>query len=342
MPSAALTGTVLAVIGGIIHGSFALPMKRIEKRWAWENIWLVYSVVGLICLPILLAVATVPSLGDVYAGASGALLLQIALYGAGWGIGSTLFGLGISRIGMALGFAIILGMTSCLGSLIPMLALHPEELNTPKGHALLLGLAIVLAGIILCARAGALRDRDHAKSASPGTHAAGAFLAGLIICLFSGVLSPMLNFGFVFGAPLQAAAAQHGAAAGMEANVIWVPGLGGGFLINAGYSVYRLFKNRTWGNFTAPGTPLWFWIGSALMGLLWFGGLSIYGMGAAILGARGGVLAWPVFMSTVILTANVSGWLSGEWKGAKRSSLALSWAGLALLIVAIVVVARGA
>jgi hypothetical protein len=65
-------------------------------------------------------------------------------------------------------------------------------------------------------------------------------------------------------------------------------------------------------------------------------------MGAAILGPLGGVIAWPVFMCTVILTANVNGWLSGEWKGAKKSSMELSWAGLALLIVAIIVVARGA
>ena len=340
MASAALTGTLLAVIGGLIHGSFATPMKGIEKRWAWENIWLVYSVVALILLPPLLAFSTVPALGDVYSGASGWLLVQIAIYGAGWGIGSTLFGLGISRIGMALGFAVILGMTSCLGSLIPMLALHPEDINTPKGHVLLIGLAIVLAGIILCARAGALRDRDHSAARAPG--AQGAFAAGFVICLLSGVLSPMLNFGFVFGAPVQTAAAQHGAAAGMEANVIWVPALAGGFVINAGYAIYRLFRNKTWGRYTAAGTTAWCWLGSALMGLLWFGGLSIYGMGAAILGPLGGVIAWPVFMSTVILTANVNGLLSGEWKGAKRSSVALSWAGLALLIVAIVVVARGA
>jgi|SRR5208337_2148256 len=42
-----------------------------------------------------------------------------------------------------------------------------------------------------------------------------------------------------------------------------------------------------------------------------------------------------LFMCTVILTANVNGWLSGEWKGAKSSSMALSWARLALLIVVV-------
>jgi L-rhamnose-H+ transport protein len=339
MVSGALTGTLLAIFGGVFHGSFALPMKGMQKHWAWENIWLVYSVVGLICLPLLLAFATVPSLADVYSGTSPSLLLLVAVCGAGWGIGSTLFGLGISRIGMALGFAIILGMTSCLGSLIPMLVLHPAELNTPNGHVLLCGLAVVVVGIVICARAGALRDRDR-EAASP-TGAKGVFAAGFLICIVSGVLSPMLNIGFSFGEPIQQAATAHGAVLGMDANSIWVPGLAGGFLINAGYSIYLLCKNKTWGLFTAKGTTLWHWIGSSLMGALWFGGLSIYGIGSAIMGPLGKVVAWPVFMSVVIVTANVNGLLSGEWKGAKTSSIAWAWGGIALLVLAIVVV-RGA
>lgn len=339
MVSGALAGTLLAVLGGIIHGSFALPMKGMQKHWAWENIWLVYSVVAMICLPPLLAFGTVPSLGVVYSGTPWAVLLLVAVFGAGWGMGSTLFGLGISMIGMALGFAIINGLTSCLGSLIPMLALHPSDLNTPKGHVLLTGLAVVLVGIIICARAGALRDRDR-EAASP-TGVKGAFAAGFLICIFSGILSPMLNIGFSFGEPIQEAATAHGAVLGMAANAIWVPALAGGFFINAGYAVYLLFKNKTWGLFTAQGTTAWHWFGCGLMGLLWFGGMSIYGIGTAIMGPLGKVVAWPVFMCVVIVTANINGLLSGEWKGAKASSVALAWCGIALLVLAIVVV-RGA
>jgi L-rhamnose-H+ transport protein len=339
MVSGALAGTLLAIVGGVFHGSFALPMKGMQKHWAWENIWLVYSVVGLICLPLLLAFATVPSLADVYSGTAPSLLLLITVCGAGWGIGSTLFGLGISRIGMALGFSIILGMTSCLGSLIPMLVLHPADLNTHNGHVLLCGLAVVVVGIVICARAGALRDRDHEAVSNSGVK--GAFAAGFLICIFSGILSPMLNIGFSFGEPIQKAAVAHGASMGMDANSIWVPGLAGGFLINAGYSIYLLCKNKTWGQFTSKGTTLWHWIGSSLLGALWFGGLSIYGIGSAIMGPLGKVIAWPVFMSVVIVTANVNGLLSGEWKGAKRSSVAVAWGGIALLVLAIIVV-RGA
>jgi L-rhamnose-H+ transport protein len=77
------------------------------------------------------------------------------------------------------------------------------------------------------------------------------------------------------------------------------------------------------------------------MGTLWFGGMSIYGIGTAMMGPLGKVVGWPVFMSVVIVTANVNGLLSGEWKGAKTSSIALAWGGIALLVLAIIVV-RGA
>ena len=75
-------GALMVVLGGAIHSSFALPMKRISK-WSWENIWLVYSVVGLIVFPILLALATVLSLGAVYAGGGGSTLAAVALFGFG-------------------------------------------------------------------------------------------------------------------------------------------------------------------------------------------------------------------------------------------------------------------
>jgi hypothetical protein len=63
-------------------------------------------------------------------------------------------------------------------------------------------------------------------------------------------------------------------------------------------------------------------------------------MGAASLGRLGPVAGWPVFMSTVIITANVLGFLSGEWRGARLSARVTEWAGIAFLVAAILVVSR--
>jgi L-rhamnose-H+ transport protein len=322
----------------LIHGSFALPMKHIEKRWKWENIWLIYSVAGLIIVPLLIAWLTVPGLGGVYAGASTQQLALVAAFGFGWGLGSTLFGLGISRVGMALGFAIILGITSSLGSLLPLVIQNPAELFTSRGLTLLGGLAIALCGIICCALAGGQREKDQNPGGVSGEKA--NFRSGLLICIASGILSPMLNFGFVFGRPIQDAAAAAGARPDLAANAIWVPALAGGFLANAGYALYLLMKNKSWCVYTAEGTPGWFWLGAAAMGLIWYGGMAIYGIGAAMMGPLGGVLGWPVFMSMVIITANIWGALTGEWKGAGPRARRLAWSGILLLVGAIVVISR--
>ena len=128
----------LVVLGGFLNGSFALPMKRLSA-WRWENTWLLYSVCGMVAVPWIFAVGTVPHCGEVYSQTSWPTLVQVALFGFGWGIGSTLFGLGISRVGMALGFAIILGITASLGSLLPLAVLHPDQLWTRQGYALMGG-----------------------------------------------------------------------------------------------------------------------------------------------------------------------------------------------------------
>jgi L-rhamnose-H+ transport protein len=330
-------GALLVVLGGAIHSSFALPMKRITN-WRWENTWLIYSIVGLIVFPTLLALATVPSLGAVYSSTTGTTLALVALFGFGWGLGSTLFGLGIARLGIALGFAIILGITSSLGSLLPVLTLHPEQLGTTQGAWLLGGLAIAVAGIICCAIAGSWRAADLGKAE---TAPKGSFASGMLLCLASGILSPMLNFAFVYGKPVQDAATLHGAGASLASNAIWAPALAAGFIPNAGYAIYLLFKNRTWSVYGGEKVSPLYWVGAAAMGLIWYGGISIYGMGAAIMGEMGAAIGWPAFMSTVIVVANILGALSGEWKGASARAIRMSWTGIAILVVAILVVSRG-
>ena len=125
-------GLGLALLGGFLQGSFALPMKRMSA-WRWENTWLVYSVAGMVVLPWLMALATVAHLGEVLHRARGTTIFEVALFGFGWGVGSTLFGLGISRVGMALTFAIVLGITASLGSLVPLVIVGSGLVFTPQG-----------------------------------------------------------------------------------------------------------------------------------------------------------------------------------------------------------------
>src|ERR1700751_3564805 len=175
-----VVGLLLVVLAGLLNGSFAAPMKRMAD-WRWENTWLIFAVLGLVVIPWAIAFVTVPQLGSVYTGAPSSALVKVLLFGILWGVGATLFGLGISRVGLALGFALILGITACFGSLLPMAILHPDQLTTKRGIALITGTLVMALGLILLSLAGQTRERE----AGTRENERSGFRMGLIICIFS-------------------------------------------------------------------------------------------------------------------------------------------------------------
>jgi L-rhamnose-H+ transport protein len=328
-------GLAVVVLAGILQGSFAAPMKRMSA-WRWENSWLLFALSGLIIFPWIINFATVPNVLGVYSGVSTSTLIKVVLFGLLWGAGATLFGLGISRVGLALGFALILGITASFGSLIPMAILHPEELFLKRGVALIVGTVIMVLGLVFLALAG--RTREHDLGGDSGARS--GFTGGLVICIFSGIFSSMMNFSFVFGDELRLHALKAGASNAMAANPIWALTVTGGFVSNFLYCVYLLNKNRTWVVFR-EGNPYAYWPLGILMGLLWFAGVVFYGTGAASMGSLGNIVGWPIFMTLDIIVGLFWGAMSGEWKGASRRALVYNWAGIGVLLVAIGVISAG-
>ena len=62
----------------------------------------------------------------------------------------------------------------------------------------------------------------------------------------------------------------------------------------------------------------------------------------ARLAEMGAILGWPLFMSVVIVTSNVWGFMTGEWKGVCRGPLAYMLGGIGFLILGFVTLALGA
>jgi L-rhamnose-H+ transport protein len=325
-------GIIGVLIGGILNGSFVAPMKKLHD-WKWENSWLVYSISGLLVIPWIAAAWTVPNLGDVLGGASRSAMWSVILFGFGWGIGSVLFGLGVARLGLAVGYGLILGLIAPIGTFLPLIVLHPEQLGTRRGVSLVIGTAIVIGGIVLCAVAGRMRERGDTTRPRQG------FGIGILICVLAGIFSPMLNFSLAFGDELNQRAMQAGASRDAASNAVWCICLTAGLIANAGYAIVLLNRNRTWRLFGGSPGIYWFW--GALMGLLCFGSFIVYGAGANALGPLGTVVGWPLFMSMALITSNTLGWLSGEWKGAPPRAIRYAVAGIAVLIVAITVIAIG-
>jgi L-rhamnose-H+ transport protein len=149
----------------------------------------------------------------------------------------------------------------------------------------------------------------------------------------------MLNFSFLFGDELRVIALTAGASNSMAANPIWSLTVTGGFLSNLVYCVYLLNKNSTWGAYREGNSS--YWLLGGLMGLSWYGGVVAYGMGAASLGKLGGIVGWPVFMTLDIIAGLFWGAMSGEWNRASRRAVGYCWTGVAILVLAIVLISIG-
>jgi L-rhamnose-H+ transport protein len=315
-------GIAGVILGGILNGSFVAPMKKM-KLWKWENSWFVYSITGLLIIPWIVAPL--------------AAVAMALLFGFGWGVGSVLFGLGVARMGLAVGYGLILGIITPLGTFLPLLVNHPEELWTRRGLVLVLGTAIVMTGIVVLAIAGSIRDK-----AAPGAGATGGvksgFAAGVTICVVSGLLSPSFNFAMTFGKELERRALAEGASPFFASNAILALALTAGCLANAGYAMLLMRKNRTWSLLSTAKAPANYWGWGSLMGFICFAGFMVYGTGATFLGELGTIIGWPVFMALALITSNVLGLLTGEWKGAPAKAYRYSIGGIGLLITAATII----
>jgi L-rhamnose-H+ transport protein len=322
---------MLILLAGGMNGSFAMPMKRV-RGWDWEHTWLAWSFLGMVVLPLAVAAATVPDLGAVYRTTGLQPLVYTALYGMIWGVGTALFGVGIARVGLALSFGIVLGTSSSLGTIIPLVTLHRDRLFTTAGLLVLAGVGIILPGVAACARAGLLRE-----AVAPQQWSADSFMIGLGICLLSGLGSTFMSVALNESKPISAAAQTLGASPDGSLNAVWPVLLGGGFAVNAVYCIFLLIRRGSAGRFGDAAVAN---IGLVLvMAVLWSGSNFVYGAAARRMGPLGLVLGWPVFMAAIMLMANIWGLLTGEWRSAGRRAVTWAAGGCLLLIVGISVIA---
>jgi L-rhamnose-H+ transport protein len=173
----------LVLIAGFFQGTFVLPMTM-TKKWQWEHTWATFSLLGMFVFNWILTFIFIPNIFSVYSSVPSWDIIVLILFGAGWGIGAILFGLGMDKLGMALGYPIIMGLIASLGALIPLIIFFPSTLVETKGLVLLLGTALTIVGIVYCSKAGTSKNP---KEAEQGDAKKGAFAVGLTIAIFAGI-----------------------------------------------------------------------------------------------------------------------------------------------------------
>jgi L-rhamnose-H+ transport protein len=322
-------GLCLLVMAGAMNGSFTVPMK-FTPNWEWENTWFIWTVFALLVFPSIFTFTTIPSLHAVYSEAGLGAVIATGICGAGWGISVVFFGLAVEAVGTALAFSIILGISAAVGSLIPLIRLHPEEIMARSGMAVIGADFLILIGVAVSAVAG--RKREIILGVGPRGQP--AFGKGLLLCTLSGAGSALLNMALIVGGRILEAAENHGARKLWSPNAVFLPLMLAGALPNLFYCVHLMLKNCSAKRFRARDTRR-YWLFAALMAFCWFGSATTYGVSTTILGELGTVIAWPLFMSLIVITAAAWGLLTGEWRNTGVLPLAIMSCGVSILVIAI-------
>jgi L-rhamnose-H+ transport protein len=77
-----------------------------------------------------------------------------------------------------------------------------------------------------------------------------------------------------------------------------------------------------------------------IAGGMWYLQFFFYGMGETQMG-KYGFASWTLHMAFIIVTSNVIGLLTKEWKGCRRKTILYIFAGIATLIVSTVIIGYG-
>ena len=332
-------GMAVILVSGSLNAAFPLPMKY-SRNWKWENLWLVFSVVGIFVVPWTLALALVPRLLHVYAEVSPRALLLPMVFGLLWGFAQVTFGISLRVVGVALTFAVVSALGSLSGSLVPLLVFHPDDLFRPRGILLLLSIPFLIVGLVLYAFAGRRREKEQSGPDAGSSAAKGTFATGMALCIFTGVFASCYNLGFAFGGDVIQASMRQGAGPMTSTYPVWALVLGAGFIPNLIYCVYLLAKNRSAALFIRGGWTREAGLGIA-MALTWITGVLSYGMGATLVGTYGTSVGYMLFTASSVLFANAFGLMAGEWKGTEPRTKRLLFAAVAFLLIAVVVLNLG-
>jgi L-rhamnose-H+ transport protein len=336
-------GVVIFTLGGLAGAVFYLPFKKV-KNWAWESYWFVYALFGLVLVPWLLAFCTSPNVISVLKAAPGDTLFKCFICGAMWGAGGLTWGLMIRYLGVGLGLAIGCGLCSATGTLIPAI-ITPEKrdflFNTAAGHVSLGGVLVSLLGIVLVGMAGMSKENELPEEVKKKAVAEYSFKRGILVAIFSGVMSAGMSFGLQGGAALEELAQKTApitppAWRGMPVLVVV---LLGGFAVNGLWCLYLNVKNKTLSDYSKSATPL---VGNVifagLAGAVWCSQFVCFKTGEPAMGKMAYV-GWAVLMASAILFSTLLGMFLGEWKGTSNRTRGLLALGLCLLLGSTVVAA---
>jgi L-rhamnose-H+ transport protein len=371
-------GIIYHWIGGFASATNFIPFRGI-RRWSWEIYWIIQAFAAWIVAPLLFAIIFVPHLFGILHEAPASSIHYAFAWGVLWGIGSITFGLAIRYLGLALGYAIALGLSTAFGTLVP--PIYDGSIQTifheTSGHIILAGVTLCLIAVAINGAAGLSKERevtDEDKGEAGETDF--SFTKGFTAAIIAGIMSACFAFALTSGAPIGAIAKRelltHNRLDLWQNLPTLIVILCGGFLTNFIWSAILILKNKSVRQFAGePGSnpmrathasgytlidfdPLDVsthdrlsqrtltsnYILASLAGVFWYLQFFFFSIGQEKMG-KYDFSSWTLHMASIILFAALWGFALKEWRATSWRTKTLVITGILLLILSTIVIGYG-
>jgi len=336
-----LMGILLHAIGASCASLCYLPQKK-ATNWSWQTYWLAQAVVCWLLLPFIGAWLTIPHLGTVLSEAPKSAMINAFLLGLAYGVGGTAFGMAIRYVGYSLTYAIAVGISCVLGTLLPPIVSGKlmDILHSNGSGLIITGITAGAIGIALCGVAGRYKEIDLEKKAL--NKQTFQFTKGLLLCLLAGFLSALYGFSIAQGEPIAEVAGKYGAG-DLKGNVIYIFSNTGAFVTTLIYCIYLHVKYKTFGEYkNARGGNLnVYYLMAIITGVLWYSQFFFYGLGHVRLGEKYDFTSWAIHMIMLVLFSTLTGLLLREWAACNRKTIRILGLALTVLVAAVIVLTYG-
>jgi L-rhamnose-H+ transport protein len=336
-----LTGVIYHSVGASCAAMCYTPQKKVAK-WSWQSYWLVQAAVCWLLLPLFIAWLTIPQIGTVLHEAPTNAMVTTFVLGIAYGIGGTAFGMAIRYVGFSLTYAIAVGISCVLGTLLPPLV-HGQltALFSQNGASwIMAGIIIGALGIACCGVAGRFKENDLKLDQTTGSSF--SLAKGLPLCFLAGVLSAVYGFSIDQGEPIAAIAEKYGSG-NFRINIVYIFSNTGAFVSTLIYCIYLHRREKTFGEYRQNGAGnrlLVNFIMAVLTGVLWYSQFFFYGLGHVRMG-KYQYSSWAIHMIMLVLFSSVAGLLMKEWIKCRRKTIVTLVLALFILVTAVLALTYG-
>lgn len=337
--------------GGFSAASFYIPYRAI-KQWSWEIYWIIGGVSSWILAPWFFAYYQTNDLINVLIQTSGETLFWCYFFGVAWGFGALTFGLTMRYLGLSLGMAVALGLTTAFGTLIPPIydGSIKTLIQTTSGLIILMGVGVALLGIIVIAAAGRAKEKEMSLEDRKASIAEFNFSKGIIVAIFCGIMSSCFAYALAAGEEIRTLTLAAGTDPLRQGLPVLCIILAGGMTTNILWCGYLIMQNKSIGNLVGKikdqperlNTKTLFrnYLVCAVSGLIWYFQFFFYTMGESLMG-KYSFSSWALHMASIIIFSTLWGFYFKEWKGVKTKTFLMVCSGVAILVLSTIIIGLG-